>query len=85
METLGSLVDKLSIVNLKLWNVQDWVHKATSKRAIKRQSKEQIAANLEKLKTLNLQRNSLMNEIDTVFSEAVKKGAAPVEAKVKIV
>ena len=61
-ETLGSLVDKLSIVNIKLYHVQDEVYAA-----------EQAGDGLEaetvrKLAYLNRQRNKLATEIDVMFA-----------------
>lgn len=77
-ETLGGLVDKLTITNLKLWFVQEKVHHAA-----------QVGDGLEsetvaKLHTLNLQRNSLMSEIDIILAKAVESGTAEVDPRIKI-
>jgi hypothetical protein len=77
-ETLGSLVDKLSITNLKLWFVQDAVHKAA------REGEGLDAATVQKLASLNLQRNALMTEIDICLKEAVESGEAIVDAHPKV-
>lgn len=77
-ETLGSLVDKLSVVNLKLWFTQDVVHKA---------AKTNDGVNAEtvaRLHSLNLQRNSLMTEIDICLAEAVQSGEAEVDPRHKL-
>jgi len=77
-DTLGSLVDKLSVTNLKLWFVQDEVHRA---------SRENVGLSpdlVKKLDTLNTQRNQLMAEIDVILSKAVATGAAEVNPQIKV-
>jgi hypothetical protein len=70
-DTLGSLVDKLSITNIKLWHVQDEVNLAA-------EMEEGVGAGLiQKLVTLNRQRTKLMNEID-------KAGGGEVEERIKL-
>lgn len=56
--TLGDLVDALITTNLKLWFVQDQVHKAADA------GQGLDADTVQKLKALNLQRNRLMTAID---------------------
>ena len=77
-DTLGSLVDKLSVCNLKLWHVQDQVH-AAAKSGV-----GLPPATVEKLDRLNLQRNRLMAEIDMVLSKAVETGTAQVNHQDKV-
>lgn len=59
METPGSLIDKLSIVNLKIFQLED----------IKRgpYSDKEIADATRKTNELNAHRNKLIAEIDTMF------------------
>lgn len=77
-ETLGSLVDKLSIINIKLWFTQDVVHKAGEAR-------EGVPADVVmRLHQLNLQRNALMSEIDNTLAEAVQSGEVQVDPRYKI-
>ena len=56
MDTLGSLIDKLTIVNLKIWMFED----------VKRDSKNDhiVADATRKTNILNRQRNNLIQEID---------------------
>jgi len=56
METVGNLVDKLTIVNLKMWKWED----------VKRTSKDdsEIANATRKTNVLNEQRNDIIQEID---------------------
>lgn len=75
MLTIGQLIDQLCIVNLKLWNVQDWLY------SLQRPDIEDTEATWEqlmKLKDLNLQRNRLVEEIDIALGSAIKAGEAPV-------
>ena len=64
METFGNLIDKLTIVNLKIWKFED----------IKRESKDdkEIADATRKTNILNQQRNDLIQEIDEMLIEAYK-------------
>jgi hypothetical protein len=77
-DTLGSLVDKLSITNIKLWFVQDAVHAAAH-------SKEGLdPETVAKLHNLNLQRNKLMTEIDQTLDRAARDGEAEVDTRIKL-
>ena len=77
-ETLGTLVDKLTVTNLKLWFVQDRVHQAA------RDSEGLDLETVKKLDRLNMQRNQLMAEIDMVLSKAVETGTAEVNHQDKV-
>lgn len=60
METPGSLIDKLTIVNLKIFKAED----------IKRDklASDQVIAEATRLtNALNTHRNNLIKEIDTLF------------------
>lgn len=71
MDTLGSLVDKLSIVNCKLYEVQGMMHLAAD-------AGEGADADLvHKLVTLNKLRSKLMTEID-------RAGGGEVEERIKL-
>lgn len=78
MRSLGELVDRLSIVNLKLWFVQDQIHTAS------RRHEGLDADTVRKSVDLNLERNRLMTEIDQCLADAVKSGEARVDPRVKI-
>lgn len=58
METLGSLIDKLTIVNLRIWKFED------IKRGNGRDS--EIADATRKTNILNEQRNDLIQEINNM-------------------
>ena len=64
METFGNLIDKLTIVNLKIWKFED----------IKRESKDdkEIADATRNTNILNQQRNDLIQEIDEMLIESSK-------------
>ena len=77
-ETIAGLVDRLTIVNLKLWAVQARVHQAARDR-------EGLDADtVQKLASLNLDRNRLMAELDTAIDVAIRAGRAEVDPRVKI-
>lgn len=78
MRTLGELVDRLSITNLKLWHVQDEVYRCADA------GKDLPAATVKKLAALNLERNKTMSEIDNCLATAVRTGKADVDPRIKI-
>jgi hypothetical protein len=61
MDTIGNIVDKLTIVNLKIWMLED----------IKRDSTDdkKIADATRKTNILNQQRNDLIQELDEKMNE----------------
>lgn len=65
METFGNLVDKLTVVNLKIWHLEDL------KREANRSDKE-IADATRKTNVLNKQRNDLIQELDEMLIESSK-------------
>lgn len=77
-ETLGSLVDRLSVANLKLWFVQEKVNEAAAA------GKPLSAEHTKQLVGLNLVRNRLMTEIDLCLDRAAKEGKAEVDPRVKL-
>ncbi len=62
MDTFGNLVDKLTIVNLKIWNYEDIKRNSNDDKAISEATK--------KTNILNQQRNDLIQEIDEMLIEA---------------
>lgn len=64
MDTFGNLIDKLTIVNLKIWKYED----------IKRESGDDsiIADATRKTNILNQQRNDLIQELDEMFIDSSK-------------
>lgn len=78
-DSFGSLVDKLSIVNIKLYMVQDKVHEAAATgQALDVETTQQLVL-------LNQQRNALMREIDQLLHESVSTGKVIVDPRVKLV
>jgi len=69
-------MDKLSIVNLKLWHTQEWINQVSSPEDVK--DFKEVYKQIRKLKDLNLQRNNLVEEIDTILDSAIKVGEAPI-------
>lgn len=77
-ETLGSLCDKLAIVNVKLYHVQDCVHAAA------KEGGGLDADTTKKLVDLNRQRTLLMTEIDQLLAQAIDSGIVPLDPRTKL-
>ena len=67
METPGSLIDKLTIVNLKLWHQEDRAQAPDAQDHIVADAKRKISA-------LNLQRNALIQEYDELMRKIIMDG-----------
>jgi hypothetical protein len=79
METPGTLVDKLITVDLKMWNNQEALYEIRrmtfDEFHAKYKGNEELYNILKKACDLNVQRNSLMNELDEKFLEMFKSFA----------
>ena len=62
METLGSLTDKLTIVNIRLWHLED-------KRRDKSLSDKERLKACDTVSEANSQRNDLIDEIDEMAAK----------------
>ena len=76
METLGSLVDKLTIANLRLWHLEDVKHAS--------KSDAEVADAARKICVVNKQRNALIDEIDELSDQAVQRKKFPTQPKMKL-
>jgi len=63
METVGNLIDKLTVTNLKIWHLED----------LKRDSSDDklVANATRKTNTLNQLRNDLIQEIDETINKMI--------------
>lgn len=77
MQSLGELVDRLTITNLKLWNVQEKFHE--SARGEGHVTQEDVRQQV----LLNKERNRLMTEIDQCLEDGLRTGTARVDARYK--
>jgi len=83
-DTLGTLIDKLTTVDLKMWNNQEILYeiRRMSFEEYKRKYFENeegaklLWETLKKATDLNVQRNQLINEVDERVIEIVKAGLA---------
>lgn len=62
METIGNLIDKLSVVNIRIWMAEDVKRDSNA-------SNEQIAKMTKLTNAANQQRNDLIQEIDEKINE----------------
>ena len=85
--TLGSLVDKLAIVNIKLWHVQEDVYRYSKMSSAEYEglASDESHTTWQKLAQLNLERSGLIRELDEAFAGAITSGVVPIDARVKIV
>lgn len=82
MDTLGGLIDKISIVNLKMWQNQELLYNI--RRMSFEEFKERFIKNedtilelfesLKKSCDLNVQRNAFIDEFDLRLIEIIKSG-----------
>lgn len=66
------MVDRLTITNLKIWHLQDWVHAAAGQTSLAFESDNTLAEvrdKLQQLGDLNKERNRLMDAIDARFGD----------------
>lgn len=73
MDTVGSLYDKLAIVTTRMWHAQDDLYRY--RRMSSEEWHEEFKDDLDKVRTtlvraceLNLQRNTLIDEIDSLLA-----------------
>ena len=70
-ETLGSLIDKLTIANIRLWHLED-------KRRDKELPDAERLRAADMVAEVNAQRNDLIDEIDLFVDDAVRNpGSKP--------
>ena len=67
METIGNLIDKLSVVNIRIWMAEDI-------KRDKNVSDKQIADATKITNVANSQRNDLIQEIDEKLNYMLKTG-----------
>ncbi len=76
-ETLGSLIDKLTIKNLRLWHLED------IRRDMSLPDSQRLKA-ADKVSLVNQQRNDLIDEIDQFLADAIVGKVKVTDPKVKI-
>ena len=67
MDTIGNLIDKLTIVNIRIWMAEDI-------KRDKSASDKTIADATRLTNTANTQRNDLIQEIDESINELISTG-----------
>tara|TARA_S200000501_G_C20849726_1_gene755189 strand:- start:2109 stop:2417 length:309 start_codon:yes stop_codon:yes gene_type:complete len=83
-DTLGSLIDKLFTIDMKMWNNQEFLYEARrmsfeefeKKYTSSKEAKESLYKSIKKCCDLNVQRNQLIDEIDEKVIEMTSSAAA---------
>ncbi len=81
-DTLGTLIDKLTTVDLKMWNNQEILYEIRrmsfdeykKKYFENEEGAKLLWGTLKKATDLNVQRNQLINEVDERIIEIIKAG-----------
>ena len=69
-ETVGSLVDKISIMELKIYHMQEQVERQDATEEFRRQSRERVDV-------LKLQRDDLAEELTTLLGDIAAGRVVP--------
>lgn len=77
MDTIGSLVDKLAIANIRLWHLEE------RRRDMSLPDHERLKA-ADMVAVVNNQRNALIDEIDQLLQKSVASGEVPQSPKMKL-
>lgn len=77
METIGSLVDKLSIANIRLWHLED------KRRDLSLSDKDRLEA-ADMVSIVNKERNSLIDEIDVLLNDYIVTNKVKISLKNKL-
>ncbi len=67
MDTIGNLIDKLTIANIRIWNAED-------KKRDPQASDKEIADATKITNVVNSQRNDLIQEIDEKINHMISTG-----------
>ena len=69
-DTIGDMIDKLTIANIRLWHVED-----ERREYCKREEKDEIKARkyLDMVSSINKERNSLIDQINASLSILINK------------
>lgn len=77
METLSGLVDRISIVNIKIWHLEE---KRNDKKL---PDKERLEA-ADKLTLLNRQRRKLCQEFDELMKKIIETKEVPIVEQISV-
>jgi hypothetical protein len=85
-ETIGDLLDKLSISNIKIFTLQDQLYAYAKMEPADFEGVDPLEVHsfLNKLAHSNLTRTSLIGEIDAAIGKAIRTGKAPEQPRVKL-
>ncbi len=92
METVGSIIDRLVTVDMKMWYAQEDIYKIVRMSYVEfleqyglddSDGALELYDSLKKAIDLNLQRNDLIDEIDVEISRQIEQGRGNVQRKNK--
>lgn len=85
-QTPGDLVDRISILNLKIWHLQDWVYRAAAMEPHEFAAvpADQVQAKIKQLAELNLDRSRAVGEFDAALEAAIHAGRIGSPSRAKI-
>ena len=70
-DTIGDMIDKLTIANVRLWMLEDWRRDYTDGNVDMPEHK--VKENLKKVSQTNRERNDLIDQINASFGVLVDK------------
>lgn len=71
MDTIGDMIDKLTIANVRLWMLEDWRRDYTDGNISMEESK--VKENLKKVSQTNRERNDLIDQINCSLRVLIDK------------
>lgn len=85
-ETLGGLIDRLTIVNIKRFHIDKKLAEYTklSRPELEKLGFDELQGKLEAQEQLRLDRERLIAEIDERLAESARTGQTQVDARVKL-
>jgi len=72
-DTIGDLIDKLSIINIRLWNLEDARRDYSNSK--KKKTEAEVKVFLNKISMANKERNSLIDQINGSLGVLIDKAA----------
>ena len=72
-DTIGDMIDKLTIANVRLWMLEDWRRDYTDDNVSNTEA--EVKENLKKVSLTNRERNDLIDQINAALSVLIDKSS----------